>query len=220
MSRLFITATGTDAGKTYLTTALLRAIRPHLPDVFAIKPVVSGVDTLEMSDTGGILSALEMPVNLENADKISPWRYAPPVSPHKVARGDDSYSFRNIVAFCNAALVQHKHILVEGAGGVLSPLTEKETVADLMAELGLPAILVTNAYLGSISHTLTAVESLIKRHIPIAHIVVNAGGISTMDAAGFAEDLRHLMGSRISVSTLEINDNLFDSLIIKQMIEG
>lgn len=220
MKRLFITATGTDAGKTYFTTALLRALRSHVADVFAIKPVASGVASLAESDTGRILSALGMEVNTANADKISPWRYAPPVSPHKAARGDASYSFRNVAAFCDAALAQHSHMLVEGAGGVLSPLTEKETMADLMAELRLPAVLVTNAYLGSLSHTLTAVEALLVRNIPLAHIVVNEGGISTLPVQEFADDLRLFLGGDVSVSTLGNGMELIDSPLIKLITEG
>jgi dethiobiotin synthetase len=64
-------------------------------------------------------------------------------------------------------------LLIEGAGGVMSPIAEDGTNLDLMAELGAPALLVTGSYLGAVSHTLTAIEAMKVRAVPVVAIVVS-----------------------------------------------
>ena len=69
-------------------------------------------------------------------------------------------------------------MLVEGVGGAMVPLDAKHTVRDWIAALGLPALLTTGSYLGTISHTLTAAEALLSRGVDIAAIVVSESEIS------------------------------------------
>ena len=89
------------------------------------------------------------------------------------------------MAFCREAARAAERdgatLLIEGVGGVMAPMTPRETVADWMAALGVPAVLVVGSYLGAISHALTAAEALTARAIPIAAVV-----ISESDASGVA----------------------------------
>lgn len=174
MAGYFITATGTDAGKTLLAAGLAAQLRGQGKAVLAVKPVASGftADRLAESDTGILLAAQGREVSLAEADAISPWRYARPVSPHLAAEGDESLSAEAVTIFCEAALMRGGMTLIEGAGGVMSPLVQGFTQADLLQRLGIPAVLVAGSYLGSISHTLTAVEALRARGIAIASLVV------------------------------------------------
>lgn len=177
MAGYFISATGTDAGKTLFTAGLVWQLRQQGKQAHAVKPVVSGFTQTELaaSDTGQLLAAMEQPVNAANADAISPWRYPEPLSPHIAGRHDASLTDETITAFCEYALKQDGLCLIEGAGGIMSPLVQGFTQADLVQRLNIPVILLAGCYLGSISHTLTAVEALRARGIAIAAIGVNAG---------------------------------------------
>jgi dethiobiotin synthetase len=77
----------------------------------------------------------------------------------------------------------HDVALVEGAGGVMAPLSDDRTMLDWMIDLGLPAILVTGSYLGTLSHTLTALEVLAARRVPVALVVMNETAGSTVPLA-------------------------------------
>ena len=88
MTAVFITATGTDIGKTFLTAGLIRHIRGAGGAVAAVKPIVSGFDphAWQQSDPALLLTALGRPVALEEVERISPWRFKAPLSPHMAGK--------------------------------------------------------------------------------------------------------------------------------------
>jgi dethiobiotin synthetase len=177
MSAYFVTATGTEIGKTYVTAGLVRHLRARNEPVFSLKPVVSGfsMSEAEASDPGILLRALGEVVNSETIARISPWRFAAPLSPDiAAARESRTIAFDELVGFCSDMIGVAKGIwFIEGVGGVMVPLDAQHTVVDWIAALGTPVILVVGSYLGTISHTLTALDALKRRDVPVAAIVVN-----------------------------------------------
>lgn len=145
--------------------------------VAALKPVVSGYDssTVETSDPAVLLSALGRPVAAEEVERIAPWRFRAPLSPDlAAAREGRSIAFDELVAFSRAAVQKTNGILfIEGVGGIMVPLDSERTVLDWMAALGIPLLLVVGGYLGTISHTLTALNVLAQRGLSLAAIVVS-----------------------------------------------
>lgn len=174
MSAHFITGTGTDIGKTWLVCALLRHWRSEKKRVAACKPVLSGFDpaAAELSDAGALLLAMGRDTSIAELDAIAPWRFAAPLSPDMAAAQEGrSIDFDALVGFTRritradfSDVDAHDACttLVEGVGGVMAPLDGQHTVRDWIAASGLPVILVAGSYLGSMSHTLTALEALQK----------------------------------------------------------
>jgi dethiobiotin synthetase len=184
MSVLFIAGTGTDIGKTYLTALLTRTLRAQGHPVRALKPVVSGIDPMAManSDTGLLLAALDEPIDDETIAAVSPWRFTAPLAPNMAARLEGrTIDFDAIVSWCKA---HSGLILIEGVGGVMSPISDTKTGLDWITGLACPVLLVGGSYLGAISHTLTSVAALRAHGIRIAGIVVNE---SEIDSIGVAE---------------------------------
>lgn len=194
MGAYFITGTGTDIGKTWLTCALLLHWRTAGREVQAFKPVLSGFDmaTVEASDAGKILAALGRKIDVAALDEIAPWRFVTPLSPDMAAaREGQRVDFEALVGFTRRCLspkgnprhanprhAEHTSAeflptLVEGVGGVMVPLDAEHTVRDWIAASDLPCVLVAGSYLGSLSHTLTALESLKKVGAGVTAIVVN-----------------------------------------------
>jgi len=187
MSAIFVTATGTGVGKTFVTAGL---IRHHLRlgrAVDAIKPVVSGFDpaALPASDPGVLLAALGRPLTIEEASRISPWRFAAPLSPDlAAAREGRAIDFNAVVDFCQDAIgARRDRLFIEGIGGIMVPLDAIRTVLDLITALRLPLILVAGSYVGTISHTLTALQVLVRRNLDVAAVVVSAseGSAAALD---------------------------------------
>lgn len=216
MSAYFITGTGTDIGKTWLTCALLRHWRAAGQPVQAYKPVLSGFDmaTAEASDAGQILAALGRTMDVAALDEIAPWRFAAPLSPDMAAlREKRQIDFAALVAFTRRITsAEFLPTLVEGVGGVMVPLDAEHTVRDWIAASGLSCILVTGSYLGSLSHTLTALEALQK--VPertqsadagVTAIVVNESPESSVSLDETIATLRHHVGGvdLVAISRVE-----------------
>jgi dethiobiotin synthetase len=170
----FVTSTGTDVGKTFVTAGLIRYLRTSNQTVAALKPVVSGYDSsvVETSDPAVLLAALGRPVAAEEVERIAPWRFRAPLSPDlAAAREGRSVAFDELIAFSRAAVKANNGILfIEGVGGIMVPLDADHTVLDWMAALNIPLLLVVGGYLGTISHTLTAIDVLTQRKLSIAAI--------------------------------------------------
>jgi len=177
VTAIFITATGTDVGKTQIVASLVRQFRDMGRSVEAIKPIVSGYDPAQAaaSDTGILISAMALPFSPESIDRVSPWRFRAALSPDLAARQEErTIDVDAVVAFCQNAISQRSDVLlIEGVGGIMVPLDGHRTILDVMMALQLPLILVTGSYRGAISHTLTALDSLFRRDMNVLATIVS-----------------------------------------------
>ena len=184
MTAIFITATGTDVGKTFVAASLIGQLRQAGRVVEVIKPVVSGFDPTQAatSDPAVLIKALGVPVTQHVIEQISPWRFRAALSPDLAARREGrKIDVDEVIAFCQSAVEQRQDtLLIEGVGGVMVPLDDQRTVLDVMMALRLPLILVTGSYLGTISHTLTALDSLYRRDMNVMAIIVSETPGSTV----------------------------------------
>jgi dethiobiotin synthetase len=177
MSAYFVTSTGTDIGKTFVTAGLIRQLRGEGRAATALKPLVSGYEpsVVETSDPAVLLRAMGRSVSADEIAAIAPFRFRAPLSPDiAAAREGRSVDVDALVQFSRDAVAAHDGTLfIEGVGGIMVPLDAERTVLDWMAALALPVILVVGGYLGTISHTLTALDVLAKRSLAVATIVVS-----------------------------------------------
>ncbi|MGH9401567.1 MAG: dethiobiotin synthase [Terriglobia bacterium] len=146
--RLFITGTDTNVGKTVLSALLTAAL-----DGVYWKPVQSGA--CEGTDRQAVMRWSEIP---ESRTLPECYCFDPPVSPHLAARQAGVEINLNEIQI--PAAREDTPLVVEGAGGVLTPLNEKETIADLIRSLGLPVVVASRTSLGTINHTLLTLAAL------------------------------------------------------------
>jgi dethiobiotin synthetase len=185
---LFVAGAHTDIGKTHIGCALIRAARARGISCDAFKPVLSGFDPAQAaeSDAGRLLDALGRPAS--ELDAISPLRFAAPLAPPLAARREGvRLTLADLLARCGDWLAASPADLklLEGAGGLMSPIAEDGLALNLPAKLGLPSILVGGAYLGAVSHTLTALEVLRARGLAVLAVVVSED--ADPEAPNFAE---------------------------------
>jgi dethiobiotin synthetase len=203
VTAIFITATGTDVGKTYVAASLIGHFRDMGRTVEAVKPVVSGFDPAQAagSDPGVLLRALGAPVTMESIERISPWRFRAPVSPDlAAARENRRIDVDQVIAFCQSAVEKRQDVLlIEGVGGIMVPLDGERTILDVMMALGLPLILVAGSYLGTISHTLTALDSLYRRDMNVLAIIVSETPGSTVPLEDTVNELSRFAEPVIAV---------------------
>lgn len=171
--RLFITATDTGAGKTYVTSILARLLRRQGADAVALKPVASGLDAEGRNED---IDALLAAQGLEDADAINLYRLhmpaAPMVAAHAEGRHIDLTELRD---WCLTHAETREICLIEGVGGLMVPLAEKVLVHDwLQAMPDTEVVLVIGARLGCMNHALLTLAELARIKRSPAWIIFNA----------------------------------------------
>ena len=218
MTAFFVSGAHTDVGKTWVACALLRAARARGLSVGALKPVVSGIDMTDWadSDPGRLITALGQDRTPAALDAMSRWIFTAPLAPPMAAaREGRSLATADIARFCIDQRTDADLFLVEGAGGVMSPMTSDGTCLDLMRALALPTVLVGGSYLGAISHNLTALETLRAHGLPVAAIVISQA--AEPDAPDFAETValvaRYAGDIPLAAAARNADDGWADSLL-------
>jgi len=159
MRKIFVTGIGTDVGKTVVSAILTEALEADY-----WKPVQAGdLDTSDSIKLKNLLSNTKTVMHPET------YRLSQPMSPHAAAEIDNVTI--NLEAF--KLPITDNHIVVEGAGGLMVPLNDKDLIVDLIKKLDLETILVVSNYLGSINHTLLSLEVLKQKGINVIGIIFN-----------------------------------------------
>ncbi len=175
MKAYFITATDTDAGKTFVTTGLLEALSKSGFKSLGFKPVASGCvmteHGLRNDDAVKIIKASHSEISYS---QINTYAFELAIAPHIAAQKVGvSIHLQHI---SDAILNSHKdidYVLVEGVGGWLVPLNDQQTVADLAALLNFPVILVVNMRLGCINHALLTIDAIENKGLKVVGWIAN-----------------------------------------------
>lgn len=176
MAGYFITATGTEMGKTALTAALCHQLANRGEKVRAVKPIMTGVDgsSWKRSDAAVLLEAMGQDITVENLRGVCQWQFTDPVSPQLAAQKMGiELELDAVVEFCEKSLLADGTTLIEGAGGLMTPITPRHTMLDLARRVGAPVVLVSGSYVGALSHTLSALFALITQQVFVQAVVVN-----------------------------------------------
>jgi dethiobiotin synthetase len=177
MRRIFITATDTDAGKTYVTASLLRSLKRAGRDVIGLKPVASGSEGAPISpDVAALLKAQDMPES--TAAYINLYSFAAALAPSQAAAGEErSVDPQTLVDWCKEQSSAHDISLIEGVGGLMVPLTEDYLVADWLGDMpDCEVMLVVRAKLGGINHALLTLDKLNLMGRAPRWIIINDAG--------------------------------------------
>jgi len=174
----FITGTDTEVGKTLIASALILKIKALAPNQTAMgfKPVVAGTSQSPAGLTiNEDLESLKLASGYPgNASDLCPYLLPTPAAPHLVAKSMGvTLELSIMLAAYERIRVQADWIVVEGAGGFLVPINEKQDLGDLAQALQMPVILVVGLRLGCINHALLSVAAIAKRGLTLAGLVAN-----------------------------------------------
>lgn len=171
----FITATDTEVGKTWCTLALMQAFQSAGHRVAGMKPVASGCQAIngQLQNDDALLLQQQSSRNYDYS-VVNPFAFLPPIAPHIAAAIDGKIIDLDLVQQYFTRLAgENDTVLVEGIGGWRVPLSNGQTLADLVRALKLPVILVVGLRLGCISHALLTVEAICADDISLAGWVAN-----------------------------------------------
>ncbi|MCA9217203.1 MAG: dethiobiotin synthase [Planctomycetales bacterium] len=179
---LFVTGTNTEVGKTYVASLIASTLSKNGVRVGVYKPVASGCTrrpdgTLVSEDAVELWNAAGRPLGL---DAVCPQAFERPVAPHLAARADGRTSDFSKMIDGLSLWADFDLVIVEGAGGLMSPISDNHYTADLAAEFGYPVIVVAANRLGAINETLqTLICAKQYSKLSVAGVVLNdthAGG--------------------------------------------
>jgi dethiobiotin synthetase len=162
---IFVTGTGTDVGKTFISALLMQAGKSSGLPMRYFKPVQTG----ECGDC----DTVKQIANLRDDEILQPsYSYPQPMSPHFAAAiASEQIDIDTIVSRWNQA--PEAYYIVEGAGGLLVPLGKNTLIRDLIKKLNIPVLIVAKTALGTINHTLLTIEAIQHAEIPLLGIVLN-----------------------------------------------
>ena len=174
MKTFFITGIDTDIGKSIVTGLLARFLRSIKVNCISAKVVQTGCQNIaEDIITQRKLEGIEL-LPEDHRNETCPYTFKFPASPHLAAEMEERIiDPERIVKYVNKLVQSYDCVLLEGAGGLMVPLTRNLLIADFIAEQNYSLIVVSSARLGSINHTLLTLEAALSRNIPIAGVVYN-----------------------------------------------
>jgi len=170
---IFITGTDTDVGKTVITGCLAAALIRKGKKVAVYKPVQCG-DLLEGNIPSPDLVLVKKLSGIPDNDLVNDFCFSIAASPHLAAEHDKTKLDIDVIKNHNKSLMdEYDFVLVEGAGGLIVPLTRDYTVLNLIQDLSIPVLVVARAGLGTINHSSLTVNILKYHKIPILGVVLN-----------------------------------------------
>lgn len=185
---IFITATDTDAGKTYVSSLIIRALRAEGVDAVGFKPICCG-------DRNDALELVDASEGVVDVDQVNPIWLKTPAAPHVAAMFENSPIDKQALIDAHRALAEkHQVVITEGVGGWLVPINGMSfSVAELAKEIGDPVLLIVGNKLGALNHTLLTVEAMRSRGVePIGMVFNNLTDqldTATITNKGIVEDM-------------------------------
>lgn len=174
MRPVFITATNTGIGKTFIAAAIINLLKKNSHGVFPFKPVQSGC--LNSSSDLNLNDALLLKTaaaSQEPIDIINPYSFKDAVSPHLAAKISGTRVDISIFEEIVSHQMKQNAVIIEGAGGVMSPVTDAYLNSDIASLLKATAIVVSPPALGTINQTLLTIEHLQNKKIPVLGFIAN-----------------------------------------------
>ena len=215
MKSIFVTGTDTDVGKTYVTAGLAVYFRRTGLDVGIMKPFAAGTAQKSgfKSEDVEILAKAAQVDDAENL--INPQFFPIPASPYTAWKNLKTKPKINLI-LSNFKKLSKKHsfVLVEGMGGIMTPILADYFVSDLIKEMRIPSILVTRTKVGTINHTIMTARMCEKYKIPIKGIIINDFDSDGYNPKELTRDLKNIIGVPV-LGTIPFIDDLSDDSLYK-----
>ncbi|QLH02909.1 dethiobiotin synthase [Nitrosopumilus cobalaminigenes] len=212
MKSLFIAGTDTDVGKTYITAGLAVVLRKMGVDIGVMKPFAAGSAQKKgyKSEDVEILSRAAHACDPENL--VNPQFFPIPASPYTAWKKLKIKPRIPIVLSSFKKLTKlHEMILVEGMGGIMTPILKDYFITNLIKEMKIPTVIVTRSKVGTVNHTIMTIKMCEKYKIPVKGIIINDfdKGYPVKD---LTKDLQNLTGVPVLGSIPFIKDMSDESL--------
>ena len=221
MDSYFITGTDTDVGKTIVTAGLVRTLNDKGLDIGVMKPFAAGEQQTSgfASEDAEILSKAARVSDSEAL--INPQFFPIPASPYTASQNLNQKVDLDLVFKSFEALKKiHQNVIVEGMGGIMTPILKDFFIADLISQMKLKTIIITRTKIGTVNHTIMTAKVCQKYNISIKGIIINNFDSEGYPSEELKRDLENLTGIEVLGIIPRLDDLSIDNVasVIKQKI--
>jgi dethiobiotin synthetase len=212
---LFITGTDTDVGKTYVAAGLAVTLRKIGIDVGIMKPFAAGTPQKKGFKSEDV-EILSRAAQVSDPEKLmNPQFFKMAASPYTASKNlKVKVRFNKVLSNFKKLSKLHSMLLVEGMGGIMTPILKNYFVTDLIKEMKLPAVIVTRTRIGTVNHTIMTCKMCEKYKIPIKGIIINNFDSDGYKVKTLKRDLQSLTGVPI-LGTIPFIENLSDDSLYR-----
>lgn len=171
---IYITANDTEIGKTFVTSLILNSLskKNKRSKIAMIKPIESGVINYKNSDLGIINNNNK---NLKNIDYFNFYSFKEPISPYTASLIENKkINYKSLIKKISLINEEYDITIVEGAGGLMVPITRNKKIIDMIKDLNSHCYLIVNPNLGTINHTYLSIQSIKEYKIKFNGIIINS----------------------------------------------
>ena len=174
MKSLFVTGTDTDVGKTCVSASIVKNLRDMDIDVGVMKPFASGHKKNSSSLPQDVEILMKYSGSQDPIDLVNPYFFEIPTSPYDAAKIlVQKINLQKVIDAYNKLLSSHDLVIVEGIGGLMTPITQNYFVSNLISELDIDTIVVMVSKLGTFNHTLLTYEHCKQMHLKLKGFIIN-----------------------------------------------
>ena len=207
MKSIFVAGTDTDVGKTYITAGLAVALRKMNVDVGVMKPFAAGTAQKKGFKSEDVEILAKAAQVSDPEDLINPQFFPISASPYTAWKNlKTKPKVSTILSSFKKLSKLHEMILVEGMGGIMTPILKDYYITNLIKEMKIPSVIVTRSKVGTVNHTIMTIQVCQKYKIPIKGIIINDFDDDGYPVKNLKRDLESLTGVKVLGSIPFIKD--------------
>ena len=198
MNSFFVTGTDTDVGKTCVSAAIAKHLHDNNVDVGVMKPFASGYKTT----TDSVSSDVEILIKYSGAkdpiDLVNPYYFEIPTSPYDACKQLNlEIDISNVIESYKKLTSIHDVVIVEGIGGIMTPISKNYFVSDLISDLQLESIIVTGSKIGTVNHLMLTYEHALQKKLKLKGLLVNQNVSEGYELSNLKHQIFGLTGNKV-----------------------
>jgi len=214
MNSLFITGTDTDVGKTCVTAGIVNHLSKQNIDVGVMKPFASGYKTNEDSISEDVEILTKYSGVTDSVDLINRYFFEIPTSPYEACmKLNREIDISKVVDAYNELESKHDLVIVEGIGGIMTPIKQNYFVSDLISELKLNSIIVTGSKIGTVNHLMLTFEHSKQKNLNFNGFLVNQNVSEGYELSSLRQQISRLTGEKVFGAIPYLDPFSFDSYV-------
>ena len=198
MNSLFITGTDTDVGKTCVTAGIINYLSKMNVDVGVMKPFASGYKTNDNSVSEDVEILTKYSGVTDPVDLINPYFFEIPTSPYEACmKLNQEIDISKVIDAYEQLISNHDVVIVEGIGGIMTPISQNYFVSDLISELKLNSIIVTGSKIGTVNHLMLTYEHCQQKNLNFNGFLINQNTPDGYELSSLRQQVSRLTGEKV-----------------------
>ena len=198
MKSLFVTGTDTDVGKTCVSAAIAKHLHDNNVDVGVMKPFASGYKTTTDSVSSDVEILIKYSGVKDPIDLVNPYYFEIPTSPYDACKQLNlEIDISNVIESYKQLTSIHDVVIVEGIGGIMTPISKNYFVSDLISDLQLESIIVTGSKIGAVNHLMLTYEHALQKKLKLKGLLVNQNVSVGYELSNLKHQIFGLTGNKV-----------------------